>query len=317
MNKRIIVDGNSTGSMLYWTDRFSLFFHLIKEKLGFDIRPAVTYSDFKRMTAGVDLILAFACEQRPRRHMEGLITLNKNVKFILYMHDVHWAKIKRNEGTTKLLTRADLIMVPYYTYFKKVWPQFVDKTIFFPHFFASQNRYCNLKYNDNPKMKCLLTGNIKQDRYPIRWVVQRTAEKNSEVKSLIDILRHPRHSKTQYWTRKEGGQKQQYAKTVHEYFCSVADASKWHLLLTKYFEIPATGALLLADEPQDGRRTGLIPGEHYIEVTKDNVLDQIKDCLKNPGNYEKIRKRGMEFVRANHGINNRLGQFKRILERVI
>ena len=157
MKKRIIVDGNSTGSMLYWTDRFSLFFHLIKEKLGFDIRPAKVYSDFKRMTAGVDLILAFACEQRPRRHMEGLITLNKNVKFILYMHDVHWAKIKRNEGTTKLLARADLVMVPYYTYFKKVWPQFMDKTIFFPHFFASQYRYCNLEYNVNPKMKCLLT----------------------------------------------------------------------------------------------------------------------------------------------------------------
>lgn len=316
MKKRIIVDGNSTGSMLYWSDRFSLFFHLIKEKLGFDIRPGDTYRAFKSNTFGMDLILAFACEQRPNKHMQGLITLDKNIKLILYMHDVHWAKLKRDGGTTELLQRADLVMVPYYTYFKKAWPQFVDKVIFFPHFFASQNRYCNLKYKADPKMKCLLSGNVKQGRYPIRWVVYQAAQNRSEVKPLIDILRHPRHSKTQFWTRKEGGHKTQYAKTIHEYFCSVADSSKWNLLLTKYFEIPAAGTLLLTDKPQDGDAAGLVPGEHYIEVSAETVLDQIKDCLKNPANYEEIRKAGMKFVRANHGIDNRLEKFKKILNRI-
>lgn len=317
MKKRIIVDGNSTGSMLFWSDRFSLFFHLIKEKLGFDIRPGDTYGAFKRNTAGMDLILAFACEQRPNRHMQGLITLDKNIKLILYMHDVHWAKIKRDGGTTELLRRADLVMVPYYTYFKKVWPQFIDKAVFFPHFFASQNRYCNLKYNADPKMKCLLSGNIKQGRYPIRWVVYQAAQNQPEMTLLIDILRHPRHSKTQFWTRREGGHKKQYARTIHEYFCSVIDSSKWKLLLTKYFEIPATGALLLADEPQDCKEAGLIAGEHYVEISNDTVLEQVKLCLKSPEAYEKIRKEGMKFVRANHGVDNRLEEFKKILERVI
>jgi len=316
MNKRIIVDGNSTGSMLYWSDRFSLFFHLIKEKLDFDIRPGDTYSAFKRHTAGMDLILAFACEQRPNRHMQGLITLDKNIKLILYMHDVHWAKIKRNGGTTQLLERADLVMVPYYTYFKKVWPQFASKAVFFPHFFASHERYCNLKYNADPKMKCLLSGNIKQGRYPIRWIVQQAAQNLPETKLLVDILRHPRHSQTQYWTRKEGGQKQQYAKTVHEYFCSVVDSSKWKLLLTKYFEVPAAGTLLLADEPQDGKESGLIPNVHYVRVDALDVLNKISDCLKNPADYEAIRKAGMEYVRANHSINNRLEKFRSILKRI-
>ena len=316
MKKRILVDGNSTGSMLYWSDRFSLFFHLIKEKLDFDIRPGDTHRNIKANTFGMDLVLAFACEQRPNRHMQALISLDKSTKLILYMHDVHWAKMKREGGTTELLGRADLVMVPYYTYFKKVWPQFIDKTVFFPHFFASQNRYCNLEYNAEPKMKCLLSGNIKQGRYPIRWIVYQVAQSQSEFAYLIDVLRHPRHSKTQYWSRKEGGQKQQYAKTIHEYFCSVADSSKWKLLLTKYFEVPATGALLLADNPQDGDKAGLVPGEHYVEISKDNVLEQIKLCLYNPESYEKIRREGMKFVRANHGVNNRLERFKKILGRV-
>jgi len=317
MRKRIIIDANSTGTMMYWTDRFSIFLHMVRKKFGFDIAPADTFDSFKRVTAGQDLIFAFACEQRPRRHMEGLITLKKGIKLILYMHDVHWAKIKRDEGTTKLLKRADLVMVPYYSYFKKVWPQFLDKTVFFPHFFAPHDRYCNLEYNTNPKMKCLLTGNIKSDRYPIRWVVNRRAKNDDGMRGMIDILRHPRHSETQYWTRKNGGVKEVYARTLNEYYCSVADSSMWHLLLTKYFEIPAAGVLLLADEPEDGRETGLVPGKHYVLVTKENVINRIKDCLVYPEKYETIRTEGMRFARANHSANNRLEQFGKILARVI
>jgi len=317
MRKRIVIDGNSTGSMMYWTDRFSIFFHMIKDKFGFDIRPADTFEAFRRVTADQDLILAFACEQRPRRHMEGLITLDERVKLILYMHDVHWAKLKRNEGTTKLLERSDLIMVPYYSYFKKVWPQFLDKTIFFPHFFAPHERYCNLKYNVNPKMKCLLTGNIKSDRYPIRWIVKEGVLCDDKIRNLVDILRHPRHSETQYWTRKEGGGKEKYSGTINEYYCSIIDSSMWHLLLTKYFEIPAAGALLLADEPEDGEKIGLIPWEHYVLVTENRALYWIENCLKNSKDFEEIRKRGTKFIRANHSVNNRLDEFGKILERVL
>ena len=288
------------------------------DELGFsNIAQADTYDAIKRATNGTDLIFAFAFEQRPRKHMEGLITLDSGIKLILYMHDIHYAKERRNEGATKLLDRADLVLVPYWSYFKRAWPQFVDKAVFFPHFFASHDRYCSLEFHENPKMKCLLTGNIKSNRYPIRWRVSEAAIRDDKMKQSIDILRHPRHAKTQHWTREEGGKRTEYGKTINEYFCSVADASKWHLLLTKYLEIPAAGALLLGDEPEDGRKVGLIPGEHYLLVSKDNVLDYIYDCLENPEKYNKIRRQGMEFVRANHSVENRLAYVAKLVQRVV
>ena len=56
MRKRIIIDANSTGTMMYWTDRFSIFLHMVRKKFGFDIAPADTFDSFKRVTAGQDLI---------------------------------------------------------------------------------------------------------------------------------------------------------------------------------------------------------------------------------------------------------------------
>ena len=273
-----------------------------------------TDKSIKHVTNDVDLVLGFAWEQRYRKAMEAAITLDKNIQFILYMHDVHWAYELRNEGTTKLLQRADLILVPYYCYFKRMWPQFVEKAIFFPHFFAPHDRYCGLEYNKNPKMKCLLTGNIKPDRYPIRWAVNEVVLNNEKLRDSIDVLRHPRHAKTQYWTRENGGEVEEYAKTINEYFCAVIDSSTWNLLLTKYFEIPAAGTLLLADEPEDGEEAGFIPWEHYVPITKENVVSQIGHCLENPKEYEKIRRQGMEFVQEHHSVNNRFDQFGEILE---
>jgi len=317
MKGRIVIDGDSAWDMMFWTDRFKIFFDMVADEFGFNIASMDTYKSIKRITEGMDLVFGFAWEQRYRKAMEAAITLDKNIKFILYMHDVHWAYELRREGTTKLLQRADLILVPYYGYFKRMWPQFVEKTIFFPHFFASHDRYCKLEYNKTPKMKCLLTGNIKSDRYPIRWAVKEAVLNDKEMKNLVDILRHPRHIKTQHWTREEGGEREKYAKTMNEYFCVVTDSSTWDLLLTKYFEIPATGALLLADKPDDGREAGLIPWKHYVPITKEQVVSQIKDCLKNPEKYEEIRREGMEFVRANHSVNNRFNQIKKILRNTL
>ena len=312
-----MIDGDSNWDMMYWTDRFKIFFTMVAREFDFDITSMDTYESIKGVTKNVDFIFGFAWEQRYSKAMEAAITLDKRKTLILYMHDIHWAYELRKEGTTRLLQRADLILVPYYGYFKRMWPQFAKKTILFPHFFAPRDRYSRFKYNKNPKMKCLLTGNIKPDRYPIRQVVTEAVMNDGELKDLVDILRHPRHAKTQYWTREDGGGVKEYPKTINEYFCAVTDSSMWNLLLTKYFEIPASGALLLADKPEDGKYVGLIPWKHYVPVTEENVVPQIKHCLENPEKYEKIRREGMEFVRKYHSVDNRFIQFGKILESVL
>jgi len=316
IRKRIVIDGNSTDAMMYWTDRFAIFFSEVAKKYGFDIASMDTAKSIKRVTKDVDLVFGFAWEQRYHEAMRSAITLDKHIIFILYVHDIHWAYKLRREDTTRLLQRADLILTPYYSYLKKVWGQFMEKTIFFPHFFAPCDRYCNLEYNKEPKMKCLLTGNIKEKRYQIRWIIKEAVLKDKSLKDKVDILQHPRHS-TQYWTRSNGGEKEKYPRTLNEYFCAVCDSSVWNLLLTKYVEIPAAGVLLIADEPEDGKKAGFIPWKHYVPITEKNAVSQINDCLKNPEKYEEIRKESMKFVRLNHSVDNRVIQFGDVLKRAI
>ena len=84
--------------------------------------------------------------------------------------------------------------------------------------------------------------------------------------------------------------------------------------LAKHYEIPATGSLLIADETNDLKRAGFIADKHYISVNRSNILEKIRSCLRNPKDYEIIRKAGMAFSRKNHSINNRIELFGKILE---
>jgi len=129
---------------------------------------------------------------------------------------------------------------------------------------------------------------------------------------LIDILPHPGYVNAP--SKEKAIIREDYVKCLNNYFCCVTGSSKFNYLLAKYFEIPASGSLLLADRTKDSDKVGLVPFKHYVPIDKGNALASIKDCLTRPYKYEEIRKEGMAFVRANHGTRNRLEQFKEILK---
>jgi hypothetical protein len=178
-----------------------------------------------------------------------------------------------------------------------MYPQFLAKNETMLHFFSPHERYINFKLNEKPIMKCLLSGSL-----------------NKEVYTFRQFIVNKKHSTIDY--RPPQYQGDSYSNLLHSYYCGIATASIFKYVLAKYFEIPATGSLLFAEETEDFKLSGMLAHKHYIPITKENVLSVVDECLKNPNNYMDVREEGLRFVHENHSVMNRVDQFEKILYKV-
>ena len=266
------------------------FFYAMRDTFGFELR----YADEVDVVSDTDIVFMFGVPYHNRPKMiPGLLGLHKNIKLVMWPGDLQCYGNKMcMENTIKVYDRCDLIVSPAYEYFAKLYPQFLPKYKLMPKFFSPHERYAGLPFNRKPRMRCLLSGAINPKVYPLREFVRRNSQ-------LVDY--HP---------AKYTGSS--YAKLLHSYFCCFASSSIFNYVVAKHYEIPATGSLLLANETNDLKRIGFVANQHYVPVTKNNVVKQISKCLNKPEEYNHIRKEGMKFVRQNHSVNNRMEEFKEI-----
>ena len=272
------------------------FFYTMCDTFGFDLK----YADEVSVDTNVDVVFMFAVPYHNRpKIIPGLIDLNKNIKLIMWPGDLQCYNNKLClENKLKVFERCDLIVSPSYEHFVKLYPQFLPKYRFMPKFFSPHDRYMRLPFNDAPQMRCLLSGSLNHQVYPLRSFIKNNGG------GLVDY-RPPTYVGDAY------------AKLLHSYFCCVATSSIFNYALSKHFEITAVGSLLLADETEDLKKAGFISNQHYVPITKPNVFKTITQCLKNPVEYEHIRRAGMKFVRENHSVINRMGMFKIIFEEMV
>jgi len=100
-----------------------------------------------------------------------------------------------------------------------------------------------------------------------------------------------------------------YASKIHRFKAAVTDALTFRYLVAKYFEIPATGALLMADgvvgEPL--RCLGFMDNVHYISVSEENLEEKIQYVLdeNNETRIDAIRQRGQQLVLSSHRTSDR------------
>jgi len=283
-------------------DRWVWFFKALHQKFGF---TPCTIENIEGLPKDVEIVLL--CVSPKEVNSDALlyrIKRNPNVKLITYVYDIH----AHGRQFGKLLEESDVILSTTDESFREKWPQAVNKFAFFPMFFAPHERYSRFSFNKQPIMKCLLAGMV-WDCCSLReaLVAQAKSEKYS---ALFSIL--PCHG-TQGGLAKNAVKKDAFARQLHAYFCA-ATSTVFKCVIAKHFEIPATGSLLLTNKVKDLDALGFIPFEHYIPITHENAVERIAECLANPHRYEAIRRRGMDFVRTYHSINNRLEQLKKILE---
>jgi len=270
--------------------------YTIRDELNFTLK----YADEVRVSTDTDVVIVFGVPYHNRPKMvPGLLDLDKKIKLVMYPGDLQcYGNSQCLENKVKAFNRADLIISGGHEYFVKMYPQFLDKYEFLPLFYGPHKRYIDLTFNTEPKMKCLLSGATKDTIYPIRHLVKSGGM--SEV-----VYRNSNYALGDA-----------YPKLINSYFCCMTSSSIFNFAVGKYFEIPAAGSLLIANETNDLNRVGFIPNQHYVSITKTNAIETIKRCVNNPAAYNEIRKNGMDYVRKNHSVVNRVEKLKELFKEI-
>jgi len=265
----------------------------------------IVYTDAPNLD-GLDVAIIYAVPYHNRPGIPpGL--LDSKVKLIGYFEDLHcWASEECQKNKDILFDRFDVIIGAGIEAFKKGYPQYVSKYIHFPYFFFPYEKYAKLQILPNPIMKCLMLGSINR-YYPLREHI-----KNHKTSQLEIMLPRVPFKK--------------YPELLNKYYCAIATGGSYRddirlqgvedAPVSKYFEIPAAGVLMLAEELSELGVMGLEAGVHYVPITKANVFSQIRNVLSDPEGYMEMRVKAMAIVRKRHSDLNRVEQFQEILGRL-
>lgn len=310
MSKRLLFFQGAHLSDKWISDRWRFLFHALIDRLGFK-----HYHD-KNEISGGDIILAIAPPtQLIRWNNEGYFD-NRNAKFIIHTHN-YYLKLLSQKNKKKLARMRDVIKKCHLhlssgdVAFKRVFPEYIDKHVFFPYFFAPQKRYLDLKFNEAPTMKCLFMG-ARNNNYPLRKAVFRFVKSQEKNSAIIKLIKYPGTLGYKNCPDLVGDN---FAVLLNQHFCQITSNVFGHPV-AKHFEVMASGSLLLSDETKDLKTLGMIAGKHYVAVTGENFAEKIRHCLTHPSDYRQIRINGMKYSRANHGIENRLSTIGGIIKKL-
>jgi hypothetical protein len=203
------------------------------------------------------------------------------------------------------------IFVTYKEPFLKDYPEVQkDKVHWIPHGFTDDHKLC---FNTKPINKVLVSGK-SGSLYPLRRQMIREV---SNQKDKITLLTHPNYKKFDYDNLKNLKIGNNFGKVLNAHICCFTDCSSLQYILAKYFEIPASGALLLAEENAYGdlEKLGFIDNVNYIKCTKNNIMNKINWILNpvNINDVDKIRRNGQNHAFNNHHIMHRVKKMVSIM----
>lgn len=221
----------------------------------------------------------------------------------VFSDDLH----SRNEedGATQsiALTVCDTALATYAYHFPASFPGLADwkKVVWVPH--AASPDF-EVPCNAAPVNAIFLSGRIDRN-YPLRQQFKLLAD---EGQHPIVYHPHPGYDRGFDYENDEAVGSS-YAAKINAYRAAFTDASTYRYVVAKYFEIPATGALLLADDsvaPQLAQ-LGLEPYVHYVPVSQQTLEDRVRDVLEtsNHPQLDEIRRNGQRLVHARHRTTDR------------
>jgi hypothetical protein len=228
----------------------------------------------------------------------------------VFADDLHYwdERMKLRKSLTYLL--CDTILSTYGYAFERFYPEIAVKkrVVWVPH---SASPDFMLAFNEHPENAIFLSGAIS-DYYPLRQVMQGSYERH-----IYPIVwhRHPGYH-CSYDHERDERIGQGYAKKIHQYRVGFTDCLQYGYTVAKYFEIPATGALLLADgtvnEPL--KQLGFVENVHYLPVSPQDLEEKIHYVLneRNHSGLDRIRRRGQILVWEKHKASDRAKQIDQL-----
>ncbi|MCI0557089.1 MAG: glycosyltransferase, partial [Nitrososphaera sp.] len=230
-------------------------------------------------------------------------------KFVL-ADDLHWRGEPMRQRKLVSFALCDVILSTYGYVWHRFYPELssVKKVVWVPHSAAPDFM---LRYNYLPENSILLSGAMSR-HYPLRLEMKQL---HSHGSYSIAYHRHPGyHCGYDYDQNENIGRG--YAQTLNKYRAGFTDSLIYQYVVAKYFEIPATGALLLADDAVSGplRELGFIENRHYLPVSRENLEERVRYILdeRNHEEVDEIRKRGQELVWERHKTSDRAKQIDEV-----
>lgn len=266
-----------------------------------EFRFKIEYSDNPQIAQDTEVVILFAVPHHMRPHvLQDMASIPRPIRVIGYMKDIHhFGNPQAEDAYKRMFERYDVILSSADELFHGLYPEYVGKMLYFPDFFGPHERY-ELPYNEKPTMRCLVSGTVSQEVYPLR---QHILSNGSE--EYLDYLPGPLAGHDVIGDK--------YARLLNSYFCCATCSSVFNYTLAKYWEITAAGSLLIANTTSDLEKLGMVPNEHFVPINFENAICTIKKVLADPERYEPIRRAGMEYVRENHSIRNRFETMKGVI----
>lgn len=227
---------------------------------------------------------------------------------VIMADDLHWWSEEMRLRKLIAFSSCHAILSTYAYGWARFFPELAEsrRPKWVPH---SASREFMLDYNPHPANSILLSGVIDR-HYPLRQQLK-------QLQSCYPIYHHGHpgyHCSYDHGTDPNVGRG--YGAKINHHRIGFTDSAIYEYVVAKYFEIPATGALLLADDAVRGplEELGFIQGVHYIAVSKENLDLQIRYVLDatNHEQLDEIRRRGQKLVWDRHKTSDRARQINHL-----
>jgi hypothetical protein len=203
----------------------------------------------------------------------------------------------------KAFLLCDTVLATYAYRFADFFPEVAKsrRVVWLPH---SASPDFTLAPNSTPRNELFLSGAIA-NAYPLRQRLNALMESGCK-----EIVRHEHpgyHCKYDYADDSRVGRA--FARRIWEHRAAFTDCLVFRYAVAKHFEIPATGALLVADvalaEPL--KELGFLPGVHYFPVSDADLEERVRYLFGDEPQAEldRIRQNGQALVLARHRTSHR------------
>jgi len=160
-----------------------------------------------------------------------------------------------------------------------------------------------------------LLGRLGESFYPLRTHFDRVLRTQKKIKYFVKD--NPPY---QFYENDDVGGipiRGNYARAINRSRIFITCCTKFRTPVAKTFEALACKTLLMCDRPAGAEKVGLVDGETYAEVTRDNFMSRIRYYLSRPDEIRRIAENGYNLFLRRHAARKRVLKVRDSLESMI
>lgn len=225
---------------------------------------------------------------------------------IILADDLHWWNDTMRRKKAVGFALCEVVLSTFGYLWNQLYPEFAGskQLAWIPH---SASPDFMVPFNSHPENSIFISGAAGR-YYPLR---QRMRTLHAQGAYSLVCQSHPGYY-TGYDYEQNGNIGRGYARKINNSRSAFTDSSVFKYVVAKYLEIPATGALLLADDSVSGplRQLGFVEYEHYVPVSEKTLEERIRFVLdeNNHQELDEMRSRAQQLVLARHKTFDRASQ---------